>query len=71
MIDIRAGIVLDNEAGLRSKLSNGVEALIDASKKVEGSGESDLSEAQKVQFDIARWYLLFSWISLIEMHTQV
>ena len=61
--DISAGMVLDNKAG--PELDNeedttdlgprhtGVEAMVDASKDVEAS-EVSSSEAQKVQFEIAR-----------------
>ena len=55
--DIRAGIVLDNRAGAWPELGNaldtGVEALIDAVKDIEAS-EVTSSEAQKVQFEIAK-----------------
>ena len=57
--DIRAGIVFGSKAGPDVGLwHTGVEALIDASKDVEAS-EVSTSKAQKVQFEIARWYLLF------------
>ena len=62
--DIRAGMVLEDKAWSRSELGNVEdtegEALIDTLEEVEEASElSASSEAQKVQFDIARWYLLF------------
>ena len=66
--DIRAGMVLEDKAGSRSELGNAedteVEAVvIDASEYVEEVLEvSSSSEAQKVQLDRARWYVLLAKI---------
>ena len=55
--DIRAGMVLDSRAGAWPELGNaldtGVEALIDAVRDIDAS-EVTSSEAQKVQFEIAK-----------------
>ena len=56
--DIRAGMVDGDKVGSRPELGDeedkGVEELIDASKTDEASEVFAASEAQKVQFDIAR-----------------
>ena len=66
--DISAGRVIEDKAWSRSELGNSedarVESLIDASEYVEEVLEvSSSSEAQKVQLDRARWYLLLAKIS--------
>ena len=56
--DIRAGIVLDSKTGSESELGNvkdfGVEAKIDTSEHEASELSGSSSEAQKVQFEIAR-----------------